>query len=220
MSFSVPLDAAWFRQSLSETVVWCTGQPIDNDPAEDPAIQERRNLVSKAAGLVQRAYSIDKNKFWKSYHYACARRLFEKARPGEIAPLENQLRSSSLKPKSFSVGQSSDERLSIVQDIVTKRAESLRIDGTHPQTLLSGVPTGRLLCYVPDENLSDGAARFASKGFFDVENVPAWDTWICFLDRHLISWVPPQLIELVTRGIDANPEGCVFWAPTEAHTLP
>src|SRR5277367_3594690 len=219
MSFSVPVDAAWFRQSLSETVVWCTGQSIDKDPVEDSAIREKRNLASKAAEMVRR-YSINKNKFWKSYHYTRARRLFEKARLGEIAPLENQLRSSALKPRSFSVGQSADERLSIVQDVVTKRSESLRIDGKPPQTLLSGVPTGRLLCYVPDENLSDGAARFASKGFFDDENVPAWDIWICFLDGHLVSWVPPQLIELVTRGIDANPEGCVFWAPTEAHTLP
>jgi hypothetical protein len=219
MSIPIPVDAVWFRQSLSETVVWCSGQPIDSDPVEDSAIRDRRNLGSEAAELVRRAFSID-NKFWKSHDYARARRFFEKARLGEIAPLENQLRSSTLKPRSFSVGQSPDERVSIVQDIVMKRAESLRINGKQPKTLLSGLPTGRLLCYVPDENLSDGAARFASKGFFDVENVPAWDTWICFLDGHLVSWAPPQLIELVACGIDANPEGCVFWAPTEAHTLP
>jgi hypothetical protein len=164
MSFSVPVDAAWFRQSLSETVVWCAGQPIDNDPVEDSAIRDRRNLGSKAAELVSRAYSIDKNKFWKSYHYARARRIFEKARLGEIAPLENQLRSSTLKPRSFSIGQSSDERVSIVQDIIMKRAESLRIDGKHPKTLLSGLPAGRLLCYVPDENLSEARQDLHPKG--------------------------------------------------------
>jgi hypothetical protein len=193
--------------------VWCNGQPIDNDPVEDAAIRERRDLGSKAAALVRQAFSVDKNAFWKSHDYARAQRLFEKARLGEIAPLENQLRSSLLKPRRFSVGQRSDERTSIVEDVIQKRAERLLIDGQCPKTLLSGLPTGRLLCYAPDENLSDGAARFASKGYFDVENVPPWDTWVSFLEGHLISWVPPQLIELVTSGIDVNPEGCIFWAP-------
>jgi hypothetical protein len=220
MSFSVPVDAPWFRQSLSETVVWCTGQPIDNDPVEDSAVRERRNLGSKAAELVRRAFSVDKNEFWKSHDYARARRLFEKARLEEIAPLENQLRSSFLKPRPFNVGQGSDERSSIVEDIVQKRAQRLHVEGQHPKTLLSRLPTGRLLCYLPDENLSDGAARYASKGFFDVENVPAWDTWVCFLEGHLVSWVPPQLVELVACGIDVNPEGCIFWAPDGARSLP
>jgi hypothetical protein len=94
MSFSLPVDAPWFRQSLSETVVWCTAQPIDDDPVEDAAVRERRNLGSKAAELVRRAFSVDKNEFWKSHDHACARRLFEKARLEEIAPLENPLRSS------------------------------------------------------------------------------------------------------------------------------
>jgi hypothetical protein len=65
--------------------------------------------------------------------------------------------------------------------------------------------------YVPDENLFDGAARYSSKGFFDVDNVLAWDTWVYFFQGHLISWVPSQLVELVNDGVDANPEGCIFW---------
>jgi hypothetical protein len=69
----------------------------------------------------------------------------------------------------------------------------------------------------------------ASRGFFDEDNTAPWDTWISYVveaapgrDRaapssdywrtYLISWVPPQLIELVDRGLDANPERCIIWA--------
>ena len=65
---------------------------------------------------------------------------------------------------------------------------------------------GKLLLFSPEETLSDGAARYSSKGFFDDENVPPWDTWVAFCEPYLISWVALQLVELVNAGIDANPE--------------
>ncbi len=51
-----------------------------------------------------------------------------------------------------------------------------------------------------------------TKGFFDVNNVPPWDTWVCYLDRYLVSWVPPVLEELASAGIRVNPEECIQWA--------
>jgi hypothetical protein len=65
---------------------------------------------------------------------------------------------------------------------------------------------------MPHDSLSDGAATVQSEGFFDVDNVPAWDTWIYFDGRTLLSWVPAQLISKVQSGIDVNPEGCIKWA--------
>jgi hypothetical protein len=80
---------------------------------------------------------------------------------------------------------------------------------------------GRLLVYFPDADLSDGAAEVESGGFFDVCNVPPWDTWVAFFQdaehadesyaRYLIAWVPPALVELATAGIEVNPEGCIAW---------
>ena len=80
---------------------------------------------------------------------------------------------------------------------------------------------GRLLVYFPDADLCDGAAEVESGGFFDVYNTPPWDTWIAFFQdakqpqdayvRYLIAWVPPQLEELVGRGIEVNPEQCIAW---------
>lgn len=42
---------------------------------------------------------------------------------------------------------------------------------------------GRLLVYFPDADLSDGAAEVESGGFFDVCNVPPWDTWVAFFQE-------------------------------------
>ena len=58
----------------------------------------------------------------------------------------------------------------------------------------------------------DGAAKYSSNGFFDVNNVPPWDIWVAFSEQTLVSWVPPMLLELAQKGIDANPEGCIRWA--------
>jgi hypothetical protein len=58
-----------------------------------------------------------------------------------------------------------------------------------------------------------------TKGYFDVNNTPPWDTWVALLDapnaRHwessLIAWVPPAFVPLVRAGINVIPEQCVLW---------
>jgi hypothetical protein len=71
---------------------------------------------------------------------------------------------------------------------------------------------GRLLYYEPDRNLACGAACLSSGGFFDVNNVPPWDTWLCLTeDGVLVSWVPPDLVDRVAAGIEVNPEVCIQW---------
>jgi hypothetical protein len=79
---------------------------------------------------------------------------------------------------------------------------------------------GRLLLFYPDLTLADGAAEGESGGFFDLDNTPPWDTWVG-LFRHedaeiserdyLVSWVPPEFIRAVERGIFVNPEECILW---------
>jgi hypothetical protein len=90
---------------------------------------------------------------------------------------------------------------------------------------------GRLLAYFPDDNLADGVAEAESKGFFDVENIPPYDTWVWMVRNirafeykdgtpgemeanYLVAWVPPDFIPLAGGGIDVNPEGCIVWLDT------
>jgi hypothetical protein len=80
---------------------------------------------------------------------------------------------------------------------------------------------GRLLAHFPDADLADGAAELETGGFFDVNNVPPWDTWVgLFRDpaagdssyaEYLVAWVPAAFVPLAGRGIDVNPEECVAW---------
>src|SRR5262249_30261083 len=70
------------------------------------------------------------------------------------------------------------------------------------ETVVAG---GRLIAYSPDFNLACGTSEFETKGYFDVDNTPPWDTWVALLDapnaKHwessLIAWVPPAFIPLV-----------------------
>jgi hypothetical protein len=76
----------------------------------------------------------------------------------------------------------------------------------------AGLHGGRLLYYEPSRSLWDGAACGASGGFFDLENAPPWDVWLCFADESfLVSWVPPAFLDRAAHGIEVNPECCINW---------
>ncbi len=74
----------------------------------------------------------------------------------------------------------------------------------------------RLVAYFPDQSIEDGAAEMESRGFFDKNDEPGWDTWVDFVmkpefNSFLIAWVPPDMINNVEEGIKANIIGAVEW---------
>ena len=207
-----------FRSRLSETVAWCTGRPLESDRAESPETRERRRPGEEARKLSLRAFMSHAPGFWKSLLQYRARRLFAKAKLFEITPLAGQLRSPILQPDCTIFPSNRSEQLQIVEDLAKRRAAQLRLEHRYPLSLAERLEGGRLLLYAPDENLFDGAAQYTSKGFFDVNNIPPWDTWVCFFEKYLVSWVPPQLVELANQGIDVNAEQCILWAPATERT--
>ena len=200
-----------FRSRLSETVAWCSAQPLESNPVETAEIQERRKIGERAAHLSWLGHASRAPKVWKTLLKNRARRLWEIARVHQIVPLARQLRSPSLRPAPFVYPQSPAERAQVVNTVAEKRADQLRLEDRYPLSIVDDLRGGRLLKYAPAQNLCDGAAQYSSKGFFDVDNVPPWDTWICFVEPYLISWVPPRLLDLANSGIDANPEQCILW---------
>lgn len=70
---------------------------------------------------------------------------------------------------------------------------------------------GRLLLYWPMENVEDGAASAGSRGFFDIEDSPPWDTWFLYARGSIFCWVPESLVQNAQAGIDANPVDCIHW---------
>jgi hypothetical protein len=155
-------------------------------------------------------------------------------------PGVGRLRTAELRPSLLGPLQSdtmgewgdADIRRSVVETVADERARLLHAAGGYPQKAYGDLAGGRLLLYAPDDNLFDGAAEFSSQGFFDVNNAPPWDTWVCYVrdseqerqiwagyERYeafsvLVSWVPPSLLKPAHEGIWANPEQCIAWADT------
>src|SRR5689334_16271125 len=65
-----------------------------------------------------------------------------------------------------------------VFSVCLERSRRLSSTGKHNLSSAMGLCGGRLLAYLPDDNLADGFAEVVSKGFFDVDNIPPYDTWV------------------------------------------
>ncbi len=116
-----------------------------------------------------------------------------------------------------------------ITELANKRSQSLKYLKFYPNESANNLAGGKLFCYYPHGSLVDGAAEFASKYFLNIDNMPPWDTWLCYVPEnacwnkylrryewgpYLISWIPPKFVERVELGIDANPESCISWAET------
>ncbi len=127
--------------------------------------------------------------------------------------------------------------LAIVDRLVAERARLLRLEGSYPRLPARDLARGRLLVYFPDRNFFDGTAEYVSGGFFDVDNIPPWDTWLCLLPSeegrswsasltaegdpgwwgfsnccYLVSWVPPQFVPLAAEAVKVAVMDCLVWS--------
>lgn len=117
------------------------------------------------------------------------------------------------------------QRQQVVERMAIQRAEALQTRNITPPQIVQPLAGGRLLAFDLGGTLSEGASYDATQGFFDGDNVPAWDTWIVYitddpvsappwnpLDSYLLSWVPAPLVNTVEQGIAVTWEGCLRWA--------
>jgi hypothetical protein len=123
--------------------------------------------------------------------------LLEEADPPSLAPLEGQLRSPQLEPR-MALGHNitNAERQEIVDEVISRRSNLLASYGVIEREGIVGEQDGKLLIHYPAENVSDGASRYASKGFYDPDDAPPWDLWLSYDPGELVSWVPAVLIPL------------------------
>lgn len=222
------MDIHNFKRRLNETISWCSSQELITDPVEDTRTTERRAMSRRAAELMGSAYRIfplyerptwiSRLMAWSKIRRATkikteAERLMVAADPGSIVPpLRHQLRSQALSQFAQSFAKSGADHPAIVEEVAEARSQILRDSGKYSEPQSAYLRGGRLLLYAPQDNLACGAAEYSSKGFFDVDNAPPWDTWMLMRGKYLVSWVPPQLIRLVQEGLDVNPEQCILWA--------
>jgi hypothetical protein len=209
----IDLHSAGFRRSLAEAIAWCATLQLTDHLDEAAAIRYRRALVDESHRVFRRVYERvqhDWQALTRTEEWHRSRALLQEADPLSLSTLDAQLRSAPLKPSFAMDDFTNDERWAdAVTGVVAKRSQLLGEASLEPEA--SAPIRGRLLLFVPSETLMDGAAKYSSNGFFDVNNVPPWDIWVAFSDRTLVSWVPTALVETAQRGIDANPEVCIHW---------
>jgi hypothetical protein len=196
--------------SLAEAFSWCKLKTLTATPYESPDVRRRRAVFVEAGNLYIEAY-----KRGESYSdgtlYQKAKSLHKQADVDSLVLLRGQLRTPELLKENEQAALSAEtfaDAFSVVTSRRRTHVRQLNIQVTSPHSK----EDGRLLHYWPHENLACGAAEYSSKGFFDQNNVPPWDTWVSFKGRILVSWVPAILIPLAQDGIDANPEACIAWA--------
>ena len=168
---------------LSETVAWCLGATDGiRIPLESIEAHDRRRLGARAGEFAKQSVQASGPKFWKSYLLRRALRLYAKAKLYQLLPLSltASIYLSCSRVERFESRHRQRFSAQLVEALAEKRAEQMRKERRYPSTVLQDLAGGRLLLYAPDENLCDGAAQSSSKGFFDVDNIPPWDTWICF----------------------------------------
>ena len=69
-----------------------------------------------------------------------------------------------------------ERRPAIVDALAGLRAERLRTIANWYQEQVPDLGGGGLVLFDPDSSRSDCAAEAGSEGFFDWDNLPAWDT--------------------------------------------
>lgn len=203
-------------QRIDEVALWCSFQELTAFHQDSPDESRRRELLKEANRLLAtprpRASWIQRF-LPNGRRWTCAMNLIREADPDSLAPLEHQLRSSTLKPTDSIGSNCSEESIQeIVNQVVDLRSSLIKSQPLRKDAIATGQLRGRLLIYVPSENVSDGASRYASNGFYDAYDCPPWDLWLDYSDRSLSSWVPEILLPLAQSGIDANPVECIRWA--------
>lgn len=96
-----------------------------------------------------------------------------------------------------------------IRSVIDRRSRLLREWSTLPYPLES---TGRLLIVFYEETNFNDATAFFSKGYFDGNDNPPWDTWAHQEGDALVAWVPNELVPLVQGSIDEEVVGMLIWA--------
>ena len=135
-------------------------------------------------------------------------------RHGDVSSPASSLRTIELCPHLLEV-----DRVYTVESVANRRTYHGGPEVMNA-TIPDGLAGGRLLVYFPNDNLFDGAAELETDRFFDIDNVPPWDTWVTYIQdaqhaeydsEYLVAWIPREFVELADVGVKVNPEQCIQW---------
>lgn len=211
------------RQRLAEAIAWCALQKLQSNPPESEDLKRRRALGERAANHAFAAHQLEAASPFKWVTRGKVKKMKDEASQmlaeanlDTIRPLTQQLRTSGLERfAGLEIKQTAEQRKAIVEALCDARAALFRQAAGHSISPDIDLADGRLLRYDYDCNVEDGAAAYDSKGFFDNESAPPWDTWVCYYGESVITYVPRILCGLAQRGMEVDPVECVRWADSK-----
>ena len=118
-----------------------------------------------------------------------------------------------------------------VEDICKKRSEMLQEPRLAPNS--PSPKDGQIFIVDVSQSMNDGLAEWHTDGFFDVFNVPPWDTWLAYIVEtkpnpppvggghldfmeFLLFWAPAKFVPLAEAGRGCNAEACILRANDNA----
>jgi len=133
---------------------------------------------------------------------------------GNVADPVSSLRSAALSAMRSDTTEAL-ETSALLVEVAAVIARRQRLLSALPDPDWSSWTEGRVVVYFPDDNLACGASSVTSRGFFDVNNTPPWDSWIgagvCNGRPFILSFVPAAFVATINRAIHHNPEACIIW---------
>lgn len=151
----------------------------------------------------------------EQFKTSLAQTIFWCAPHADLAHPASSLRTPQLRPRLLE-----ENRFSAVETVAISRELFGGIE-IRKASIPDDLAGGRLLTYLPNHDLACGAAEDETDGFFDVNNLPPWDTWVAYLrdarsvesydTEYLIAWIPSEFVTLADNGIAVNPEQCIQW---------
>jgi hypothetical protein len=131
-------------------------------------------------------------------------------RPANLSTVANQGGNHDYEWETF---QQVQNTLSVLAD---QRVERLRLEGIYPDASALDLRGGRLLVAAPLESDWCCLSEEASEGFIDALDVPAWDTWICYVQEEATP--DPEAVRRMQdayRALYAHPshQDFVDWQP-------
>lgn len=202
------IDLKTLQWRLAETINWCTSRVNPDDPQNclrSPELDPQLDLDALNKYLARDFYfEAGMQEVDSSFH----RRIWDGRADAEIGSFQTAM-----------------------AKVVTRRAQLLRKNYSYPITPLEKLKTGRLLLYFPDDNTRDGAVPNETDNFFDQDDIPPWDTWVCFVVSDepnqrrcifILCWIPPEFEDLAASAIGVSMLESVMWADKldEKYTIP
>src|SRR5262249_45794147 len=137
--------------------------------------------------------------------------------------LEDSLRSEALRPAGATRdhnGWRSMPTAENVSALAEARAALLCQEGNTLPPVDHDLSGGRLLWVDPSLGINTGAVQVETSGFIDYDDIPAWDTWICWVSEetdtssggYLLCWIPPAFVQVVEYGMAVSCTEPFRWA--------